>query len=139
VRAPRPLRATVLALCLLGVGLLAVAGTASAKPVITGFSVTPDRFSSNCDGRQSCLRFTFRAFDPQLARGSKLRWRFVVLKVGDNALKTNQVDTFRNDVGVQRWWAWPSEPFNNGVYVARLIVTGHGSTKSSIRAFRWLD
>ena len=83
------------------------------------------------------MTFRFQARDARLASGAQLRWRFVVLRVGDRALKTNQVDTFSNDGRVHRISAWPSEAFKPGVYIARLVITGHGVTKSSVRVFRW--
>jgi hypothetical protein len=133
----RPPRTIALALALGAISAVGVAGSAGAAPSIGTFQVYTDANGANCRGHDSCVTFRFQARDARLAPGARLRWRFIVLRVGDRALKTNQVDVFSNDGRVHRISAWPSESFKPGLYIARLIITGHGTTKSNVRVFRW--
>lgn len=120
-------------------GLLALtaASAADAKPVITGFAISPERGAPACGGSTDCVRFTFRSFDASRARDSKLTFRLVVVRRSDGTRKLNIRGSFANSESLQRYWARPKTPFAAGEYTARVIVTGADSTKSAVRTFRW--
>jgi hypothetical protein len=132
---PLPRRALVAVAA--GLLALAAAATAEARPVITGFGVTPDRGAPACGESANCLRFTFRAFDASRARDSKLTFRLVVTRKKDGVRKLNATGTFANSETLQRYWVRPKTAFTDGTYTARLIVTGADSTKSPLRTFSW--
>lgn len=132
-------RRGLIPLAAIGAGFLALtfASAADAKPVITGFSVTPERGAAACGNSADCVRFTFRSFDASRARDSKLTFRFIVVRKKDGVRKLNLSGSFANNESLQRYWAKPKRPFTDGAYTARVIVTGADSTKSVIRTFRW--
>jgi hypothetical protein len=109
---------------------------ADAKPVVTGFSATPERGAPACGGATDCLRFTFRAFDSSRARDAKLSFRLIVWR-SDGTRALNLTGRFPNTEAAQRYWTTPKHPFAEGTYKARVIVTGADSAKSPMATFRW--
>jgi hypothetical protein len=133
------MKAIATPLALAAAALLAFgAPQADAKPVITGFSATPERGAPACGGASDCLRFTFRAFDASRARDAKLTFRLVVWR-SDGTREFNLTGRFANTEATQRYWTTPKRPFVEGTYRARVIVTGADSTKSPLTTFRWSE
>ena len=132
----RALAVLAMALVLCGAGLIA-SERAEAKPVISAFAITAVHNTPNpgCT-HEWCFRFTFRAWEPDQFRDENLRWRLLVMRVGDNGLVGNFHGTFKNSTQPERWWAWPTYVLESGTYVARLVINSARGKRTKDRVFR---